>query len=62
MPLSAKKNPYILTLSNMNISKTSWPVLVKFYVYHHRGGGKAALGFGADWIKTVVIMATKSSH
>ena len=25
-------------------------------------GRKAALGFGADWIKTVVVMAIKSSH
>ena len=26
------------------------------------GGGKAALGFGPDRIKTVVIMATENSH
>ena len=25
-------------------------------------GGKAALDFGADWIKTVIVMATKSSY
>ena len=30
VPLSAKNTPYILSLSNMNIFKTSWPVLVKF--------------------------------
>ena len=35
---------------------------LKFYVEHQWGGGEAALGFGADQIKTVVVMATKSSH
>ena len=44
----------------MNISGTSLPVLVKFYVQHQLGGEKAALWFGADWIKTVVVMETKS--
>ena len=29
------------------------------YVY---GSGKVASGFGADWIKTLVSMATNSSH
>ena len=26
------------------------------------GGGSVASGFGADWIKTLVSMATDSSH
>ena len=26
------------------------------------GGGKVASGFGADWIKTLVSVATDSSH
>ena len=46
----------------MNISKTSRPITIKFYLKHHWGGGKAALGFGADQIRTVVSMATDSSH
>ena len=50
------------TLSNMNISETSWPVTTKFYLKHHWGGGKAALGFGPDRIGTLVSMATDSSH
>ena len=25
------------------------------------GGGKVAIGFGADWVKTLVYMATDSS-
>ena len=29
---------------------------------HHWGGGKAALCFGADQIRTLVSMATDSSH
>ena len=29
---------------------------------HYWDGGKAALGFGPDWIKTLVSMATNSSH
>ena len=50
------------TLSNMNISKTSRPITTKFYMKHHWGGGKAALGFDADEIRTLVSMATDSSH
>ena len=38
------------TFSNLNISATSWPIVTKFYLYHHWGGGKAALGFGPGQI------------
>ena len=48
------------TLSNMNISETSRPITTKFYLKHHWGGGKAALD--ADQIRTLVSMATDSSH
>ena len=50
------------TISNMNISATSWPISMKFYHKHHWDGGKAALGFGPDLIQTLVSMATNSSH
>ena len=50
------------TLSNMNIYETSRPITIKFYLKHHWGGGKAALCFGADQIRTLVSMATDSSH
>ena len=50
------------TLSNMNISETSRPITTKFYLKHHWGGGKAALGFDADQIRSLVSMATDSSH
>ena len=33
------------TLLNINISETSGPIATKFYLKHHWGGGKAALGF-----------------
>ena len=36
--------------------------LDQFYMKYHWGGGKAALGFVADWIKTLVSTATKISH
>ena len=44
------------------ISTTSGPMVTKFYLNHHWGGGKAALGFGPDQIGTLVSMATDSSH
>ena len=46
----------------MNISATSGPISMKFYQKHYWDGGKAALGFGPDWIKTLISMATDSSH
>ena len=51
-----------LTLSNMNISAASTPIEMKFYLKHHWGWGKASVGFDLDWIRTLVSMATYSSH
>ena len=51
-----------LTLSNMNISATSKSIGMKFYLKHHWGGGKASVDFDPDWIRTLVSMATDSSH
>ena len=50
------------THSNMIISATSWPIGMKFYLKHHWGGGKASVGFDPDRIRTLVSMATDSSH
>ena len=50
------------TLSNIDISKTSRLITITFYLKHHWGGGKAPLGFEPDRIRTVVSMATDSSH
>ena len=46
----------------MNISETSWSIIIKFHLKHHWGGRLAALGFGPDRIRTLVSMATISSH
>ena len=35
---------------------------MKFYLKHHWGGGKASVGFDPDRIRTLVSMATDSSH
>ena len=44
------------------MSTTSAPIATKFYLKHHWGGGKAALGSGPDRFGTLVFMATDSSH
>ena len=51
-----------LTLSNMNISATSGPIVIRFNLKHHLGGGKAALCFGPDRIGNLVSMPTDSPH
>ena len=51
-----------LTISNMNISKTRRPIATKCELKHHWGGGKPAQCFGPDRIRTLVSMATDSSH
>ena len=61
-PSVGARRPSASTISNMNISATSGSITMKFYQKHHWDGGKAALGFWPDWIKTVVSMATDSSH
>ena len=61
-PASVRASVRPSTLSNMNISETSKPITTKFYLKHHWGGGKSALGFDADQIRTLVSMATDSSH
>ena len=60
--LSVRASVRALTLSNMNISATNRPIEMKFYLKHHWGGGKASVGFDPDWIRTLVSMATDSSH
>ena len=57
-----RRRPSSFTISNMNISATSGPIATKFYLKHHWVGGKAVVGFGPDRIRTLVSMATESSH
>ena len=52
----------VSTLLNINTTETIGPITIKFYLKHHSGRGKAALGFGADQFRTLVSMATESSH
>ena len=42
--------------------RASRPIAIKFYLKHHLGGGKTAWGFGVDLFRTLVSMATDSSH
>ena len=44
-PASVRACVRPFTLSNMNISATSWPIGMKFYLKHHWSGGKASVGF-----------------
>ena len=55
-------HPASSTISNFNISATSCPIMTKFYLKHHGVGGKDALGFGLDRIRTLVSLATNSPH
>ena len=48
--------------SNMNISEASRPIAIKLYLKHHWVWGKAAWVCGADQFRTLVSMATDSSH
>ena len=60
--VSVRPSVRVSTLSNMNISETNGLITTKFYLKHHWVGGKAAFGFGSDRIRTLVSMATESSH
>ena len=60
--MGARPSVRLSTLSNMNISESSWPIVMKVHQKHHWGGGLTALGFGPDRIRTLVSMATDSSH
>ena len=48
----------VSTLSNVNISETSGPIAIKFYLEYQWVRRKAAFGFGPDRIRTLVRMTT----
>ena len=50
--LSPRPSFRLSTLSNMNISETSWPIIIKFHKKHHWGRGLTVSGFGPDQIRT----------
>ena len=51
-----------VNIFKLEFSATSGPIVTKFYLKHHWGGGLIALGFGRGRIGTLVSMATNSSH
>ena len=51
-----------VNIANLNFSAAGERIVTKFYLNHHWGGGKAALGFGPDRIGTLMSMATDISH
>ena len=59
---SGRPSVRLSTLSNMNISEISWLIVIKFHQKHHWDGGLTPLGFGPYLIRTLVSMATDSSH
>ena len=61
-PASVHASVRVFTLLDINISETSWPIIIKFHLKHHWSGGLASLGFGRDRMRTLVSMATDSSH
>ena len=46
----------------MNISETNGSIATKFNLKNHWVGGKPALGFWPDRIRTLVSMATEITH
>ena len=45
-----------------DISEISRLIVIKFHQKHHWGKGLTPVGFGPDRIRTLVSMATDSSH
>ena len=60
--LSRRASVCVSTLSSINISETRLPIIIKFHQEHHSGGALTVLCFGLDQIRTLVSMATDSSH
>ena len=61
-PASVRPSVRPSTLSNVNISETSWPIRIKLHQEHYLGKGLTVIGFRLDRIRTLVSMATDSSH
>ena len=47
---------------NMNISKASWQIIITFHLEYHWGGEMPVSGLGPDQFRTLISMATDSSH
>ena len=46
----------------IDVYETSGPIAINFHLQHHFSGGKGALGLRQNRIKTLLSMATNSSH
>ena len=58
---SVRASVCAFTLSNINISETSWTILINF-IWSIIWWGKAAFDFEPDRMRIQVSMATDSSH
>ena len=61
-PASVRASVRASTLSNISISETSQPIMIEFHQEHHWGRGLTVIGFGLERVRTLVSMATDSSH
>ena len=61
-PASVRPSVRPFTHSDVNISETSRSIIIKIHLENHWGRGLAALGVEPDRIRTLVSMATYSSH
>ena len=52
----------VSTFSNIDVCETSGPIATNFYLKHHLGWGKAALGLRQNQTRTQLPTATDSSH
>ena len=51
-----------VNIFKLDYLRNHWANRNEIDLNHHWGGGKAALGFGPDQIRTLVSTATDSSH
>ena len=50
---SVRPSVRLFTFSEMNISETSWLIIIKYHLKHHLSGGLAAVCFGPDLIAPI---------
>ena len=50
------------SFSNIDVCETSVPIAINFYLKHHLGWGKAALGLRPNRTRTQFSMATDNTH
>ena len=53
--LSRRPSVCASTLSNMNISETSWPIIIKFHQEHHWSGGLTGFEIRQDPTRDLLV-------